>query len=134
MRNPKATGRIKITKTPEGEAPKWVRSAWVGLVLPCASRTTCTLDPDTGRHDLRGVLSGKQVEPGIGFLVPTDLAVAALAKKNPRAAQWWRDHGYPQKGGAFHFRESEAEALEGVQSGALVDDMETGRWEVPGMR
>lgn len=28
---------IEITSVPHGDAPLWVRGAWVGCVLPCAS-------------------------------------------------------------------------------------------------
>ena len=35
MKSSGATGRVKVTKIPRGEAPEEIRAAWVGLVLPC---------------------------------------------------------------------------------------------------
>ncbi|MBC7526981.1 MAG: hypothetical protein H7308_05475 [Chthonomonadaceae bacterium] len=89
---------IRVIGVPDGEAPHYIRSAWVGCVLP--------LDPlgplYATLQDTEGVLSGtrktaftrlfarvKQV-PGYSVLVSD--ALEALALHNPVAAQWWREN------------------------------------------
>lgn len=58
---------IRIIAVPPGDAPEWVRQAWVGLELPLA--------PDAPK--------GKAV-------VYSHEAIAVLAKANPKAAAWWK--------------------------------------------
>lgn len=95
--------KIMIIKVPRGEAPEWVRRAWVGLVLPCS-----------------GVLSG----PGVGVLTgkpsnhgkktyraPQDAALKILAQTEPEAVDWWRALGYPKQGKTFGFCEDEVMIL-----------------------
>ncbi len=89
--------RVMIIKIPQGEAPEWVRKAWIGLTLPCSGMTLSS----------SGVLSGAIVEDGEGYRVPQQAACEILAKEQPAAAQWWKDHGYPKPGRAFVFYEDE---------------------------
>ena len=134
MSNEKATGRIRIVKLPRGEAPEWVRKAWIGIELLCYPHPNCTINLITGKHDLVGALSGRPVAPYFGYDVPTTLAIRALARKNQKAAKWWREHGYPKEYFDFHFEDECAEEMSGIKRSVLVDDMETGRWEAPGER
>lgn len=111
-----APGRIKIVKVPDGEAPLAVRRAWVGLVLPCHPFMGW---PDEGKD--RGVISGKEATRNRrGFSVPQDVAIEFLAKKDPDAAKWWREKGFPVKGEFFGFGVDEAEILEGVTERKIV--------------
>lgn len=111
----KATGRIKITKVPEGEAPLWVRQAWVGLELPCDPIMGYP-DQGDGNQD-RGAVSQKHLENNrYGVSVPQEEALLILEKKNPAAAKWWRDHGLPEPGNKyFGFDEGEVEIISGVK-------------------
>lgn len=125
---------IEIIKVPEGEAPEWVREAWVGLVLPC--------DPYVGhgQEPEKGVLSLKECE-GIhrkrySYAVFQKDAIRILRNYSPNAAAWWRIKGFPRSTPGedkFGFAEDEARVVHGVvsrqQSGIVYDDMETGRWE-----
>jgi len=111
----KATGRIKITRVPRGEAPDWVRKAWVGLTVPC--------------YPIAGYIPGgeatlsfkKRLDPRQCFVVPQAKAIDALAKTNPEAAQWWNDHGFPWGPLSFTFGEGEAEIVSGVRFQKLIE-------------
>src|SRR5262245_31416390 len=106
-----ATGRIRIVRVPEGEAPLEIRQAWVGLVLPC--------DPYLGypaSGGEQGVCTGrKSARNRYGFGVPQDQAIAVLDIENPQAAAWWRTQGFPRGDERFCFAEAEAEIISGVQ-------------------
>jgi len=77
--------RIRVVSIPPGDAPEDIRRAWVGLVLPIP-----TSGASTGRTV--GVLSGEPEDEPAGFPVDGRVAVEALAKRFPDAAQWWRTH------------------------------------------
>lgn len=72
---------IKIIAVPPGQAPEWVRKEWVGLTMPIAEN----LPPNTFAM---GVLGGKSKNPN-GYPIETFTAINILAKKSPKAAQWW---------------------------------------------
>jgi hypothetical protein len=91
---------IRITDVPPGEAPRDVRQAWVGLVLPLAPG-------ETGPRDTRtsGVLTGPRgffsqllhlllgwTKPERGYVVEAAQAVWLLASQAPEAAAWWHVH------------------------------------------
>ena len=108
------TGLIKIVKMPEGEAPVWVRLAWVDLILPC--------DPILGFRNEYGLLShnrrefGKDDPTRRNFAVPVPEAMVILAKHSPQAAAWWQEprQRYALKHHHFCFGEDEAEIISGV--------------------
>ncbi len=103
-----STGLIKIVKTPAGEAPLWVRQAWVGLVLPC----NYNLGFSAGE---RGVLSQVRfLLNRYGYTVLQDQALAILEDKNFRIAVWWKGKGFPHHDEYFIFSEEEAEMVSGV--------------------
>lgn len=56
--NPHAVARVKIVRAPQGEAPDWVREAWVGLVLPLKESRLTIVTP-------AGVLSGPRSPMGL---------------------------------------------------------------------
>ena len=91
--------RIRITDVPPGEAPDWVRRAWVGMVLPLAPGETGPRTPHTA-----GVLTGPRgclmmllaillgrTSRETGYVVEGPVAVELLAEKNEEAARWWQE-------------------------------------------
>jgi hypothetical protein len=129
MKN-EATGRVKNVTIPAGEAPEWVRQAWVGLVLPCypvAGFPTC---PELG------VLSGRPdgahckdaaCDAGNGrdgVRVPQTGALTILELYNPNAARWWKTNGYPKHGeheNCFGFATQEVQIISGVVFAKVVE-------------
>ena len=88
--------QIQIICRPVGEAPEWVRDAWIGLHLPLYSdgeKDWPSVGVMTGPRTLfRQVLArimGKRKWTR-GYAVEAGLAVDLLAKANPDAADWWR--------------------------------------------
>jgi hypothetical protein len=80
--------QIRIVGIPPGEAPLSIRKEWVGLILPLAAGYSSAFQVEAS-----GVMSSvKHDEPEIGYLVRIEDAIAALAKKSPHAALWWRNH------------------------------------------
>lgn len=120
-----ATGTITITRRPKGEAPRWVRQAWVGLTLPCHPYVGF---PDKGLD--RGVVSDTPVERNdYGFSVPQAEAIYALeVAHRSKAARWWKSQGFPQQSGCFGFSEDcvDPKSVKGVQRQqlALWDDLD----------
>jgi hypothetical protein len=121
MQAQEASGRIRITKVPGGEAPEEIKKAWLGLVLPCY--------PIAGEIAGKrlGVVTGKvrSEEKACGdsysyFIVPQAEALMELRKHAPAAAQWWKAHGYPHPVlKNFTFRADEAEIVSGVTMQAI---------------
>lgn len=106
-------GLIEITSIPEGEAPLWVRQAWVGLILPCDS--TC------GVREVKGVISKKPSDKNkYGFAVPQAAALKVLEKKDPHAVDFWRREGFPKRGEFFFFVDQEAKIVSGVKRQILI--------------
>ncbi|MGF7152144.1 hypothetical protein FHS96_005813 [Sphingomonas zeicaulis] len=89
---------IKIVRRPIGEAPEWVRDAWIGLSLPLASKRECdwrSLGVLTGPRrwfsQLWAIFSGKTFVVR-GYMVNARAAVDQLADHHPIAAASWREH------------------------------------------
>jgi hypothetical protein len=90
--------QIKIVRRPLGEAPEWVRDAWIGLSLPLISRRQRTWHglgvlsgPHNAIHQIWAILTGKSFLI-TGYSVNAKTAVALLAESHPEAAAWWREH------------------------------------------
>jgi len=94
-------GMIEIVATPAGEAPLWVREAWIGLRLPLAPGRS------EGSWWSSGVLSSRKgivgplikillgrSERASGFRVLAQEALEALDRVRPDAAHWWREEAY----------------------------------------
>lgn len=75
---------IEIIDVPAGQAPDWVRRAWVGLVLPLDP-----LNPFVDGGFCKGVMDGAYVSDG-GYAVDAVSVVEILEQKSPEAAEWWR--------------------------------------------
>lgn len=123
--------KIKITSRPQGDAPEWVRNAWVGVVLECVPHT-CGHVP---MHST-GVVTGRVVTTP-GYDVSQAHALERLAAHEKEAGgkapanSWWREHGLPLDGECFRFDAGCAEVLESidVDGGERIivhDDIETG--------
>lgn len=89
---------IRIVQRPIGEAPEWVRDAWIGLSLPLASkreREWRSLGVLTGPHgwlsQIWATFSGKTFLVR-GYMVNAKAAVDQLSDHHPSAAAWWREH------------------------------------------
>jgi len=110
-----ATGRIKIIKIPQGEAPEEIRREWVGIFLPC--------EPILGFSNSTqfGAVTGRKKQNSYSFHVPQIEAIEALEKKSPGAAKWWREHHYPQPNMNFVFDEDEAEIIYGVIRQQIIE-------------
>jgi len=89
---------ITITRRPIGEAPEWVRDAWIGLTLPTSQsvekhwRGVGVLTGPTKALQLWWELLRGRSIPVTGFLVDAKIAVNLLDEKNATAAQWWREN------------------------------------------
>ena len=105
--------QIRITDVPPGEAPDEVRRAWVGLTLPLAPGETGPRTPRTV-----GVLTGPKAalvqlvyfllgrgNRETGYVVEARTAIDLLARKDPKAAAWWRANAphVPRRGHRFVF-------------------------------
>ncbi len=119
---------IEIRSLPRGEAPEWVRKAWIGCVLPCLP--SCGHIPEHTEGLLTGVRLMKKVD---GFDVPQGIALRVLEVHSPKAARWFEERGFPKKKMNFRFARKEVEVLRTVPEKArgkliVYDDMETGSW------
>jgi hypothetical protein len=115
--------KIRIVSIPQGEAPQWVRHAWIGCELPCILDTCGHVPvPVVGVHtrSFRGSIAG--------FSVDQRVALEILHQHNPNAAAWFGDHGYPRAGERFLFKTECCEVLEQtnleVTSPQIFDDLD----------
>ena len=98
----KIVGTIKVIKAPAGEAPLWVRQAWIGLILPYNSIPG--LHPDGGSGYLNEVTPFPK---RYGYAVLQDYAMLVLEDKNFRISMWWKGKGFPYQNTYFVFSEEE---------------------------
>jgi len=102
MKNELVLGKVKIVRTPDGEAPVRVREEWVGVILPVIG-----MSASSGK----GVISGKDTDDEPAYVVSQADAIAALEQKSRKAAGWWKDNGYPQNGGCFGFKVAQCKVV-----------------------
>ena len=101
---------MEIVATPAGEAPLWVREAWVGMTLPLAP------GPNGSEYEVVGVLSmgrrpsllgrlllGPARRRVKGYRVPSGEAVRLLAERHADAAAWWSHNVHWVECGVFLF-------------------------------
>ncbi len=124
MEEMKATGRVTVSKIPAGGAPEEIRAAWLGLTLPCFAMAGML-----SGHEQRDAVTGEARERGrFCVIVPQGEALEILAKSNLKAAQWWRDRGYPLSiTSNFTFGLDEVTILSGVTLKPVIqvcDDMQ----------
>jgi hypothetical protein len=116
MPDNESTGFIRIIKVPDGEAPLWVRQAWLGLTLPCGPIVGVAEGQELGT-----VTRQETERKRSGFSVFQDEALAILAERNLKAFEWWTSHDYPLIGECFCFAEDEAEIVGGVTHQQIVE-------------
>lgn len=73
--------KFRIIATPPGQAPEWVRQAWIGLELTISSAPGIQT----------GITGGKAENLG-GFSAYGQDAIDLLREKNPQAAAWWKNN------------------------------------------
>jgi hypothetical protein len=79
--------KIEIIARPPGQAPEWVRDAWIGIKLP-VSEEQPGLDAT-----LRGVVDLENTsENANGYAVDGFEAFDLLKKHNSDAALWWQEN------------------------------------------
>jgi hypothetical protein len=78
---------LRIHSTPPGEAPEEIRRAWVGTELPLPA-----VEAEPGPLQTVGVLNQEDPIVMTGYAVDGRAAVAALARRSPEAAAWWRQN------------------------------------------
>ena len=90
--------KVRIVRAPIGEAPAWVREAWVGLELPVVSARKLTAStfgaltgPTTLLASIWALASGKATKVS-GYAVRSAEAIQLLSGSNPDAAAWWREN------------------------------------------
>lgn len=92
--------KIRIIGLPQGEAPEEIRRAWVGLILPLASRHPVPRvvpnfgvlsRPRTTLGAFWRMLTGRDGR-SLNYLVRVADAIAILDEAAPQAATWWREN------------------------------------------
>jgi hypothetical protein len=76
---------IKIISRPAGQAPEWVRDAWIGLELPL-----CEDYQPKDDEQMFGILNLEPVKELGGYAVSATIAFQQLFRVNPDACEWWR--------------------------------------------
>ena len=104
----KETAKIRVIKRPEGEAPDWVRDAWIGLIIPLAE------DGGVGEGKTFGTLTGESQGYSLGFRITPKTAVGVLEEHHPDAASWWKERCPTiwKEGATFRFQLDECEVVE----------------------
>ena len=89
---------IEIIRRPLGEAPEWVRDAWIGQRIPLAIAGKrrphgfgVVTGPVSAWQQWLMLLTGR-AERFEGYIVNAAHAVDILASHDPKAADWWRRH------------------------------------------
>jgi hypothetical protein len=105
----RTVGRLRIVRTPPGEAPEEIRRAWLGIDLPLRRGET-----ELANFQTVGILSGQDPALSTGYAVDGRAAVAALASYAPEAATWWRQNAphVVARGYRFLFPSEVCERLE----------------------
>lgn len=98
--------KIRIIKTPFGEAPEEVRQKWVGLELPCDKLG----DEGHFTFEVRSLKTPSDPRQNVWF-VPQVEAITILECRFPEAAQWFKEAGYPIPLMHFTFGYDEAELI-----------------------
>ena len=122
-----AIGSIRFIKAPRGQAPLWVREAWVGLTIPCFPFIQIPQD-----GNLRGVEDGEAMPSYECVLASQKEALDALGQHNEAAAHWWRQNGFGSDSAPpFAFDTESFEIVSSVHAAEMIvyDDLETGHWE-----
>ena len=102
---------ITIIRRPLGDAPEWVRDAWIGMRLPTVQSTESSWEvvsvltgPLPALSQWWDAIRGR-VNHMTGYAVRVDVAVGLLAEKDAAAAHWWEKNtpGMIERGDTFIF-------------------------------
>jgi hypothetical protein len=119
--------QVRVISRPDGEAPEWVRNAWIGLSLPLVvdrQRTWRGLGVLTGPTNILlqrwALMRGRGVAL-TGYLVNAKVAVDLLETSSPQAAAWWRANTPKllDKGRCFVFQATACELEQLAEPAAL---------------
>lgn len=77
--------KIRIIGVPYGQAPLWVRQAWIGLEIPLSP-----IQPKPGDTFLEVIDKTTPRQGTDGFAVNARVAIDLLSEYNPPAAAWWK--------------------------------------------
>jgi len=119
--NKPVTGLIKVVTIPDSEAPTEISKHWIGEELPVNA---------IHNNSVRGVISNKKSRSGIMYNVSQTIALEILSRNHPDAAQWWYEHGFPQAGKNFAFRQEEVVVIGKIEDVQPVTKMYLGLLEV----
>lgn len=98
--------RFEIIAVPQGDAPLWVREAWLGVIVDGY------VGFERGEALIYEVVSGNPVEEYEGVNVLQFEALTALKEKNEEAYHWWIEARYPHGPlSMFIFRKDEMRAV-----------------------
>lgn len=102
------SGTIEIVRRPDGEAPEWVRDAWIGMRLPLAAdgvqvASTVSVLHRPSRLELWLERFRKRWPVWEGYMVNASVAVDLLEAVNAEAAAWWRANSAHMLDGAMWF-------------------------------
>ena len=110
---------IRIINTPPGEAPEYIRQAWIGITLPTHPKfeapTSCqTFGVSSGPQHMWITRLLTMIRRGYqetGYVVDAQVAFNRLEKHSPEAAEWWNKHTPHlfQKGQLLMFRSEACE-------------------------
>ena len=108
---------IIVVRRPIGDAPEWVKDAWIGVRLPVAKTQatshagfSVTKGPHTLIPRLWSILR-KKSDYYSGYVVHAKTSVEILSETRPDAANWWRTnvHNCLQGFNCFLFDEESCE-------------------------
>lgn len=91
-------GRLRILRTPAGDAPEHVRRAWVGLELPLIEDREFVVQSVLETAPIRSRLQlflwrlTGRIKRQRGYSVYVNDALAALERERPLEAAWWRQN------------------------------------------
>ncbi len=98
--------QIEVIAAPHGPAPKELREAWIGCILPVG--VVLFLPPFGCPHEVVEIENIKQarecylarISPDDlpAFVVPFIPALQIIAVKNPEVALWWEDFYFKRDG------------------------------------
>lgn len=103
--------RVRFTSVPAGGAPFKVRKAWLGVEVPLAPGYGLEGTPEVP-VDVVTMRLKYNAKP---IVVDAIEAIDALAKKNPSAAQWWKNTIWYSPGAQLVFNRGECEPVQQQQ-------------------
>jgi hypothetical protein len=79
---------------------------WVGLILPL-------LGINKDAEPMLSIVTNEKIptQPYSVYAVPQKEALEILSQSSPEAANWFKNHGYPEEGVSFTFYLHEAEVV-----------------------